>query len=186
MDGEPQPHRTGAEGAMMSEADRDELSLDELVVRAARAVAGLRQRVTAEHGLTPAGLAVLTALERRNDPHRYFDAHDPHCDIPSHRDLAGELGITPGALTATVDTLEGSELVRRVRDVVDRRIVRLLITPRGSLRLVAASAAAGDTLRHRMPAPPAAEEAIVRRYLRAVLARAGEEPLPGNGPTDRP
>ena len=165
---------------MTSEDEPEELPLDELVVRAARALAGLRQRATAEHGLTPAGLAVLTALDRRNDPHRKFDPYDPSHHIPSHRDLAGELGITPGALTATVDTLEGFGLVERVRDTVDRRIVRLVITPRGSLRLVEASAGAGNTLRDRVPEPPAAEAAIVRRYLLAVVAGSAGEPLAGN------
>lgn len=45
--------------------------------------------------------------------------------------LAGELGITPGAITSLSDKLISRGYISRVRDRQDRRIVYLEITPQG-------------------------------------------------------
>ncbi len=46
-------------------------------------------------------------------------------------DLAGELGITTGATTRLIDTLEDHGLLSRDRGTEDRRVVRLCLTDAG-------------------------------------------------------
>jgi DNA-binding MarR family transcriptional regulator len=49
----------------------------------------------------------------------------------SMRELADQLFLDPSNLTALVDRLEGLGLVERQADAGDRRVKRLVITPRG-------------------------------------------------------
>ena len=50
--------------------------------------------------------------------------------------LAQALGVTSGAATQTVETLEQSGLVERQREQQDRRVVELSFTPKGEQLLV--------------------------------------------------
>jgi MarR family transcriptional regulator, organic hydroperoxide resistance regulator len=131
--------------------------LEVLLERVGAAVTRHRRRVAAAHGLTPTTMAVLAAL----DPH---DLDDPD-GAPSHRELAGRLGLSPATLTPVLDALEAAGEVRRERDRTDRRVVRLHRTPAGRARLARAPST-------RLPRPDPEADRAVRAWLLAVLAAA--------------
>ncbi len=140
-------------------ANPAQVPLEVLLPRVGAAVVRYRRRLTAAHGRTPTAVAVLAALDDPADP------ADP-ADAPSHRELAGRLGLSPATLTPVLDALEDAGEVRRERDRVDRRVVRLHRTPAGRARLAAARPPA------RLPLPAPEVEPAVRAYLLAVLAAA--------------
>lgn len=142
-------------GVSDAPCEPDPLLPDLLLPRAGQAVDRLLRRVVAAHGLTPTALGVLGVLVRGRPL--------------AHRDLAAALGVAPATLTPVVDALERAGEVVRVRDAVDRRVVRVGVTGPGSVRYAAAFAAVGRELRARVPQPPPGAEAAVRGYLSAVL-----------------
>ena len=132
--------------------------LEVLVERVGAAVGRHRRRIAAAHGLTPTALAVLASLGAA-------DPEDPFGPFPSHRELAGRLGLSPATLTPVLDALESAGEVRRERDRTDRRVVRLHRTPAGCARLVRTPPA-------RLPQPDPEVAAAVRAWLLTVLAAA--------------
>lgn len=101
--------------------------LDELMVRleiasmaVGRRMSRMMQNCVGAEGTGPQHL-VLRLLSR-SGPQRMSD-------------LAEELSINPGAVTAMVDRLEARDLVERVRDDEDRRIVRVSLTAEGAEQL---------------------------------------------------
>jgi DNA-binding MarR family transcriptional regulator len=114
------------------------------------------RRAVAEHGLSATALGVLGVL-----------ADDGGI---SHRDVAGRLGVAPATLTPVVDALAAAGHLERERHPVDRRVVRLSITPAGRDRLASTVDALTETLRARLPTISTADQAVVRRHLLAVLA----------------
>jgi DNA-binding MarR family transcriptional regulator len=134
-------------------------SLEVLLSRAGAAVVRYRRRLAAQHGLTPTAIAVLAAL-------------DPDTDsggAPSHRELAGRLGLSPATLTPVLDALETAGEVRRERDRTDRRVVRLRRTAAGRAHVASAQSPS------HLPQPPPEAEPAVRAYLLAVLAAVEAE-----------
>jgi DNA-binding MarR family transcriptional regulator len=131
-----------------------------LLARAGAAVMRYRRRLAARHGLTPTAIAVLAALDA--DVAAGSDT-DPG-GAPSHRELAGWLGLSPATLTPVLDVLEAAGEIRRERDRADRRVVRLHRTAVGRAHLAAAQSPS------RLPQPTPANEPVVRAYLLAVLA----------------
>ncbi len=71
-------------------------------------------------GVSPARWRLLVALVAQSGP-----------DGARMGELAEHLGVREPTVTATVDRAEAEGLVRRVRDVTDRRIVRVSMTPAG-------------------------------------------------------
>jgi MarR family transcriptional regulator, organic hydroperoxide resistance regulator len=143
--------------------------LEVLLERVGAAVTRHRRRIAAAHGLTPTTMAVLAALGgidagALDDPDGARGRADP-VDAPSHRELAGRLGLTPATLTPVLDALEAAGEVRRERDRTDRRVVRLHRTPAGRARLALAPSA-------RLPRPDPEVDRAVRAWLLAVLAAA--------------
>jgi DNA-binding MarR family transcriptional regulator len=138
--------------------------LDRLVTRAGTALTRFRRQAAAEHGLSATALDVLAALTA--DQHESAVRADPAG--PSQRDLAGALGISPATLTPVLDDLERAGDVRRHRDPVDRRVVRLAATPEGRDRCRVAQAAVERAVREALPRGGADDEAV-RRYLAALL-----------------
>jgi MarR family transcriptional regulator, organic hydroperoxide resistance regulator len=126
-----------------------------LLPRVGAAVTACHRSLLAEHGLSPTGLALLSALDHR--------------DGLSHRELAAHLGRTPATLTPVVDALERAGSVGRARDARDRRVVRLSLTGAGRERLRRATAAVADLLPARLPSPRPEHAAVVRGYLVSVL-----------------
>src|SRR5690606_14380744 len=88
-----------------------------LLVRAGAALQRYTRSAAAAHGLSATALEVLGALVELGEV--------------SQRDLAGHLRLAPATLTPVLDGLERAGSVTRVRDGVDRRVVRAAITPRG-------------------------------------------------------
>jgi DNA-binding MarR family transcriptional regulator len=83
--------------------------------------------------LLRAGAALgVQLVERTTEPStdrralRVLDTLADHVLTPGR--LATELGLSPAATTALVDRLVAAELVERVRDLPDRRQVRLQLT----------------------------------------------------------
>ena len=127
--------------------------LEMLLPLVGAAVARHHRRLAARHGLTPTAAAVLAALDTG--------------DAPSQRDLAARVGLSPSTITPVLDRLEAAAEVRRERDRVDRRVVRVHRTAAGAARL-AGAATSGPGL----PRPASAIEADIRTWLLAVLAAA--------------
>jgi len=149
--------------------DPAQLPLEVLLERVGAAVTRHRRRAAAAHGLTPTAMAVLAALGgvEPDEPGRVRacgGTSDP-ADAPSHRELAGRLGLSPGTLTPVLDALEAAGDVRRERDHADRRVVRLHRTAAGRIRLERAPSA-------RLPRPAPEVDRAVRAWLLAVLAAA--------------
>lgn len=131
--------------------------LEVLLPRAGAAVARHRRRQAARHGLTPTAIDVLDALGQGG--------------APSHRELAGLLGLSPATLTPVLDALEAAGDVRRDRDPADRRVVRVHRTAAGRSRLAAADQPLPD-----LPRPDPEHETAVRSWLLAVLAASDTAP----------
>jgi len=127
--------------------------LEMLLPRVGAAVARHHRRLAARHGLTPTATAVLAALDAG--------------DAPSQRDLAARVGLSPSTITPVLDRLEAAAEIRRERDPVDRRVVRVHRTAAGAAHL-AGAATQGPGL----PRPASEIEADIRTWLLAVLAVA--------------
>ena len=140
-------------------------SLETLLSRAGAAVVRHRRGLAAPHGLTPTAIAVLAAL----DPDPDLDADADLGGAPSHRELAGRLGLSPATLTPVLDALETAGEIRRERDRTDRRVVRLHRTAAGRAHLASAQSPS------HLPQPPPEIEPAVRAYLLAVLAAVEAE-----------
>lgn len=143
--------------------------LEVLLERVGAAVARHRRRSAAAHGLTPTAMAVLAALggggaDGPDDPDRVRSSVAA-ADAPSHRELAGRLGLSPATLTPVLDALEAAGEVRRERDSADRRVVRLHGTTAGRIRLARAPST-------RLPQTDPEVAPAVRAWLLAVLAAA--------------
>ena len=131
-------------------------ALVRLLPRTGQAIGHRVRRTLAVHGLTPTSVAVLQALA----------AGGP----TSHRDLAARLGVVPGTLTPVIDALERAGSATRVRDTVDRRVVRVSVNRVGQDRLTAATTDVARDLVGCLPQPTPEHGVIVRRYLMSVLA----------------
>ena len=96
-------------------------------------------------------------------------------EVLTHGRLAERLGLSPAATTALVDRLSAAGVVERVRDLPDRRQVRVRLTP-GSARLgedlLRPWAERIDRAAARLE-PQQAE--VVARFLDEVL-RTGDQP----------
>ena len=80
-------------------------------------------------GLTPAQHQLLLAVRGHDDPRG-----------PTIADLARSLLLRHHSTVELVDRAESVGLVRRAPDAIDRRVVRVRLTERGSRRLAALSA----------------------------------------------
>lgn len=88
--------------------------------------------------------------------------------------VAEALGVTRSAVTSLADRLVEAGLVRRDRDVDDRRVVWLDLTPEGHQRLAEIDSRRREWLRQRLAALDPAEQADLARLLRK-LAGPGPE-----------
>ena len=91
------------------------------LLRASRAVIARIEPMLAAEGLTTTQIGVLEALLHRG--------------ALTHRDLGRKVLTSAGNMTDVVDKLEARQLVRRVRDPADRRLVRVELTEAGDARI---------------------------------------------------
>ena len=90
------------------------------IVRLSRVLEREYKKLFAEHGLEPFEYDVLTTLRRSGEPY----------ELTASALLKASL-VTSGAITNRIDRMEAKGLVERVRDLVDRRSVRVRLTPYG-------------------------------------------------------
>src|SRR4051795_1337352 len=107
----------------MTTPDSDSL-LAEQLLRLTRRVHGIQKRQLHERGLgvTPAQSRLLRILAHYETP-------------PRMADLAQRLEVVPRAVTSVVDGLEAGDLVRRVPDPTNRRVIRIELTEKGRAAL---------------------------------------------------
>ncbi len=129
--------------------------LERLLVRTGQALQRFIHRVVAAQGLSVTALEVLGALIEH--------------DGCSHRDLAGRLRLAPATLTPVLDSLEAAGALIRVRDGVDRRVVRVSITDPGRERYVAVAGGVERSVAE-LPEPSPAQAAAIRAHLLDLLA----------------
>nr|WP_235032308.1 MarR family transcriptional regulator [Actinacidiphila yanglinensis] len=90
-----------------------------------------QKRLMEPLGITPAQSRLLRTLA--------------HCDAPPRMaDLAQRLDVVPRAVTTLVDALEERELVRRVPDPNNRRVIRIELRESGTQALSALRGARRD------------------------------------------
>ncbi|RKT84181.1 DNA-binding transcriptional regulator, MarR family [Saccharopolyspora antimicrobica] len=145
-----------------AEQDPQRMPLTRLVGLTGRRLSQHWERTVARSTeLSRTALLVLNALDHQNDQ--------------THREVARRCWVRPATLTPVVDALAEGGLLTRHRDRNDRRAVRLRITTRGRAELHSAWQAVRAEFQRIEPDVPAAEAAIVRQYLIAVLSGLDEE-----------
>ncbi|MEU8486747.1 MarR family transcriptional regulator [Streptomyces sp. NPDC048641] len=101
----------------MSTPDADGL-LAEQLLRLTRRLQRIQKRYLEPVGITPAQSRLLRTLVHYDTP-------------PRMADLAERLEVVPRAVTTLVDGLEAADLVRRVPDPTNRRVIRIELTELG-------------------------------------------------------
>lgn len=102
----------------------------------------------------------------------------------SQRELSDCLGLAEPPLLATLRTMEKLDLVTRNRDAVDRRRMRVLLTPRARALEPELLALAQDLNRELMAAIPPALQAEVVSTLRQIRSTAVKRQAGSNLPLD--
>ena len=85
----------------------------------------IRERSGNQEKIDPFSILQLETL-------RYVDEKEN----PSMREIADYLCITAPSATSLIDTLVKSRWLERIHDKADRRLVRLIVTPKGKEALV--------------------------------------------------
>ncbi|MBJ3812717.1 MarR family transcriptional regulator [Streptomyces flavofungini] len=101
----------------MSTPDADGL-LAEQLLRLTRRLHRIQKRHLEPIGITPAQSRLLRTLAHYEQP-------------PRMADLAERLEVVPRAVTSLVDALEAADMVRRVPDPSNRRVIRIELTDGG-------------------------------------------------------
>ncbi|MET8472965.1 MarR family transcriptional regulator [Streptomyces sp. NPDC006422] len=96
--------------------------LAEQLLRLTRRLQRIQRRQLEPVGITPAQSRLLRTLVHYETP-------------PRMADLAERLEVVPRAVTTTVDGLESADLVRRVPDPTNRRVIRIELTDKGRAAL---------------------------------------------------
>lgn len=139
----------------MSRAE-ESLDLAGALARTALAVQRALERSAAEHGVSPAQVRLLRALQD---------------SAPTLNALALLLGLDKSSTSGLVDRAQRRGLVRRVPSQLDRRSVRVRLTERGeglAAQVAARSALELEALLS--PLPPADREALA-----ALLSRLARD-----------
>jgi DNA-binding MarR family transcriptional regulator len=105
----------------MSTPDADGF-LAEQLLRLTRRLQRIQKRQLEPVGITPAQSRLLRALVHYETP-------------PRMADLAQRLEVVPRAVTSVVDGLEAGDLVRRVPDPTNRRVIRIELSDKGRAAL---------------------------------------------------
>ncbi|WJV44477.1 MarR family winged helix-turn-helix transcriptional regulator [Streptomyces flavofungini] len=101
----------------MNSPDTDGL-LAEQLLRLTRRLHRIQKRHLEPIGITPAQSRLLRTLAQYEQP-------------PRMADLAERLEVVPRAVTSLVDGLEAADMVRRVPDPTNRRVIRIELTDGG-------------------------------------------------------
>jgi DNA-binding MarR family transcriptional regulator len=120
----------------------------------------------AEHHLTQGRFGVLMALWGR------CHAEDKRDAPLSPAELAAHTGVTRATITGLVDTLERDGLVTRTPDPEDRRMMAVMLTPRGEELLQKVLPSHFQKLTSLLEPLSEAERKTLVRLLTKILARA--------------
>jgi DNA-binding MarR family transcriptional regulator len=116
----PSPTAPAAPSTPASTERTDEVTgrLADQLLRLSRRLHRSQRRLLEPLGITPAQARLLRTLA--------------HCDEPPRMaDLAQRLDVVPRAVTTLVDALEEGELLRRVPDPHNRRVIRIELSEGG-------------------------------------------------------
>lgn len=131
--------RTSAQAPGNGPADEVTGRLADQLIRLSRRLHRAQRRLLEPLGITPAQARLLRTLA--------------HCDEPPRMaDLAQRLDVVPRAVTTLVDALEERELLRRVPDPHNRRVIRIELRD-GGRRALADLRHAGRTAAAEILAP---------------------------------
>ncbi|WP_246868972.1 MarR family winged helix-turn-helix transcriptional regulator [Saccharopolyspora sp. ASAGF58] len=143
------------------ERDPQRMPLNRLVGLTGRRLSHYwEQAVARSTDLSQTALLALTAIDER--------------DGRTHREVAESCWVRPATLTPVIDALESDGLLTRQRDTADRRVVRLRITPAGRAALGEAWRGVRAEFRRIDPGTSPAAEALIRKYLLAILSGLNE------------
>lgn len=122
-------------------------------------------RVLEAHDLALWAFDVLATLRRQPPPHGLTPT-----------ELSRAVLLTPGAMTNRIDRLEDAGLVRREPDPIDRRGVRVVLTPLGLERVDRALAARFAEAESAAALLPARDRTALEKLLARLLAQLEDEP----------
>ena len=129
-------------------------------------------RVVLEFGITAEQYSVLTAIKQLDDPVRPTD-------------VGRVLGHKVNTVSMIVDRMVNAGLITRIRDLPDRRAVRLVITKRGERALEPATTAASRLVEDIMSSLTKSETETLIGLLEKVRDRAARHLTSETTPRDR-
>jgi DNA-binding MarR family transcriptional regulator len=135
-----------------------EESIGFLLKRVGNQLTSMLDRALAEYEMTHAQLGIFLKL------------HHGHANTAA--DLARELMADTGAMTRMLDRLEDKGFVKRTRSSEDRRVVQVVLTPKGKQLADQMTQVAIDTLNHNLRGFSAAEIAQFKDFLHRMIANA--------------
>jgi DNA-binding MarR family transcriptional regulator len=156
---------------MSGELDGNSLTLRTLLLlhRTRDMLFNLEDRVFSEFGLTAEQYTVLVAI-------KYFD------DPVRPTDIGRWVGHKVNTVSMIVDRMVRSGLVKRMRDLPDRREVRLVITSKGEQAFKPATPAVWDLILDIMSSLSEQDKRILVKLLEKVRDRALQHLSPESGP----
>jgi DNA-binding MarR family transcriptional regulator len=132
----------------------------------------------AQHDITQGRFGVLMAL--------WGNCQRSGCQMPlTPAELADRTGVTRATITGLVDTLERADLVTRTPHPEDRRMMSVGLTKRGEKLLTRIMPEHFRRMAWLMAPLSENDRRTFVRLLTKVLARAAEEPSPGEAETGR-
>lgn len=133
----------------------------------------------AQHDITQGRFGVLMAL--------WGNCQRSGCQMPlTPAELADRTGVTRATITGLVDTLERADLVTRTPHPDDRRMMSVGLTKRGEKLLTRIMPEHFRRMAWLMAPLSENDRRTFVRLLTKVLARAAEEPSPGEAGAGRP
>jgi DNA-binding MarR family transcriptional regulator len=163
--------RSEVTNSMSGELDGNSLPIRTLLLlhRTRDMLFNLEDRVFSEFGLTAEQYTVLVAI-------KYFD------DPVRPTDIGRWVGHKVNTVSMIVDRMVRSGLVKRIRDLPDRREVRLVITSKGEQAFKPATPAVWDLILDIMSSLSDQDKRILVKLLEKVRDRALQHLSPESGP----
>jgi DNA-binding MarR family transcriptional regulator len=163
--------RSEVMNSMSGELDGNSLTMRTLLLlhRTRDMLFNLEDRVFSEFGLTAEQYTVLVAI-------KYFD------DPVRPTDIGRWVGHKVNTVSMIVDRMVRSGLVKRMRDLPDRREVRLVITSKGEQAFKPATPAVWDLILDIMSSLSEQDKRILVKLLEKVRDRALQHLSPESGP----
>ena len=136
-------------------ATRYDLRVLQTLRRIIRAVDLHSRKLSAQHKITGPQLVCLLAIEE----------HEPVTGSA----IARHVHLSPSTVIGILDRLEAKGLIRRERDLKDRRLVQVSLTEQGKALVVSAPSPLQDTLAEAMNDLPEAELARIAESLDRIV-----------------